>query len=39
MMKRQFILGVMMTAALGMSAQKAMNPPAGRLVRVQSCRA
>ena len=29
MMKRQFILGVMMTAALGMSAQKAMNPPAG----------
>ena len=28
-MKRQFILGVMMTAALGMSAQKAMNPPAG----------
>ena len=29
MTKRQFILGVMMTAALGMSAQKAMNPPAG----------
>lgn len=29
MMKRLFILGVMMTAALGMSAQKAMNPPAG----------
>ena len=29
MMKRQFILGVMMTAALGMSAQKAMNLPAG----------
>ena len=29
MMKRQIILGVMMTAALGVSAQKTLNPPAG----------
>ena len=29
MLKRQILLGVIMTATLGISAQKAINPPAG----------